>query len=109
MAQHRGDGVRIRSAGVGLVAASGLSFELRGVRALEQRDFKAAEEFFRQGVEHARGAPTLGRSLRHKLGTALYLSGDLPRRGRSFEETVRLAPPTGRDETAAKAHYSLGS
>ena len=31
-----------------LALQSGLSFELRGVRALEQRDFKAAAEFFKQ-------------------------------------------------------------
>ena len=31
-----------------LALHSGLSFELRGVRALEQRDFKAAAEFFKQ-------------------------------------------------------------
>ena len=30
---------------------SGLSYELRGVRALEQRDFTGAAEFFRKGVE----------------------------------------------------------
>jgi tetratricopeptide (TPR) repeat protein len=87
---------------------SGLSFELRGVRALETRDFKAAEGFFRQGVKLTDGSTMLGRSLRHKLGTALFLSGDLPGAVAQFRETVRLAPSGGRDETAAKAHYSLG-
>jgi tetratricopeptide (TPR) repeat protein len=87
---------------------SGLSFELRGVRALEARDFKAAAGFFRQGVELTPGDTLLGRSLRHKLGTALYFNGDLPGAVSWFRETVKLAPAEGRDETAAKAHYSLG-
>ena len=87
---------------------SGLSFELRGVRALETRDFAAATDFFRQGVKLTDGGTPLGRSLRHKLGTALYLSGDLPGAVAQFRDTVRLAPAGGRDETAAKAHYSLG-
>jgi tetratricopeptide (TPR) repeat protein len=87
---------------------SGLSFELRGVRALEARDFKAAEGFFREGVKLTDGRTMLGRSLRHKLGTALFFLGDLPGAVAQFRDTVRLAPATGRDETAAKAHYSLG-
>ena len=91
-----------------LALQSGLSFELRGVSALEQRDFAAAAEFFRQGVEITPGTTTLGRSLRHKLGTALYLNGDIAGAVKWFEETIRLAPENGIDETAGKAHYSLG-
>lgn len=91
-----------------LALQSSLSFELRGVRALEARDFKAAADFFRQGVAITVGTVPLGRSLRHKLGTALFMSGDLPGAVALFRETVRLAPKAGRDETAAKAHYSLG-
>jgi tetratricopeptide (TPR) repeat protein len=87
---------------------SGLSFELRGVRALEQRDFKAAAEFFKQGVDLTPGTTTLGRSLRHKMGTALYLNGDIQGAVKWFEETIRLAPADGLDATAGKAHYSLG-
>jgi Flp pilus assembly protein TadD len=87
---------------------SGLSFELRGVRAHEARDFKAAEGFFREGVKLTDGSTALGRSLRHKLGTALFLMGDVPGAVTQFRDTVRLAPPGGRDESAAKAHYSLG-
>lgn len=87
---------------------SGLSFELRGVRALGNRDFKAAADFFRQGVALTPGSTMLGRSLRHKLGTTLYLSGDVRGAVGLFEETVRLAPTDGLDETAANAHYSLG-
>lgn len=91
-----------------LALESGLSYELRGVRALEARNFKAAAEFFAQGVERTPGTTPLGRSLRHKLGTALFLSGDVPGAVKRFEETVRLAPASGLDESAAKAHYSLG-
>ncbi len=91
-----------------LALQTGLSFELRGVRALEQRDFKAAAEFFKQGVDITPGTTTLGRSLRHKMGTALYLNGNIPGAVKWFEETIRLAPENGLDETAGKAHYSLG-
>jgi tetratricopeptide (TPR) repeat protein len=91
-----------------LALQSGLSFELRGVRALEQRDFAAAADFFSQGVKLTPGSTPLGRSLRHKLGTALYLGGDVKGAVTWFRETVKLAPPAGIDETAAKAHYSLG-
>ena len=91
-----------------LALDSGLSFELRGVRALEARDFPAAAGFFRQGAALAAATTALGRSLRHKLGTALYLSGDSTAAVEQFEEVVRFAPASGLDETAAKAHYSLG-
>ena len=87
---------------------SGLSYELRGVRALEARDFKAAEEFFRKGVELTPATTALGRSLRHKLGTALVLQGDMAGAMARFEEVARLAPAEGLDEASAKANYSLG-
>ncbi len=87
---------------------SGLSFELRGVRALESRDYKAAENFFREGIPLAPGDTMLGRSLRHKLATALALQGDVSGAFDAFKEVVTLAPQEGPDETAAKAHYSLG-
>ena len=91
-----------------LALESGLSYELRGVRALEQRDFKAAADFFKKGVDITPAASALGRSLRHKLATALYLQGDVRGAMKWFEETLRMAPDNGIDETAAKAHYSLG-
>jgi len=91
-----------------LALESGLSYELRGVRALEARDFPAAAGFFQKGVAITPGSSALGRSLRHKLGTALFMSGDVGGAVKWFEETIRLAPPDGIDETAGKAHYSLG-
>jgi tetratricopeptide (TPR) repeat protein len=87
---------------------SGLSYELQGVAALEERDFKKAEELFRKGVDLTTAKTALGRSLRHKLGTALALSGDVPGALDQFAEVVRFAPPAALDEPAAKAHYSLG-
>lgn len=91
-----------------LLMESGLSFELRGVRALEANDYKKAEEFFRKGIPLAPGDTMLGRSLRHKLATALVLQGDVRGAFEQFTEVVKLAPPDGPDETASKAHYSLG-
>jgi tetratricopeptide (TPR) repeat protein len=91
-----------------LALDSALSFELRGVRALEARDFEAAAGFFRRGGALAPAGSALGRSLGHKLGTALYLAGDLDAAVDQFNEVVRAAPDSGPDETAARAHYSLG-
>jgi tetratricopeptide (TPR) repeat protein len=87
---------------------SGLSYELRGVRALEARDFKAAEGFFHKGVALTPATTALGRSLRHKLGTALVLQGDVAGAMARFEEVAKLAPAEGLDEASAKANYSLG-
>jgi tetratricopeptide (TPR) repeat protein len=91
-----------------LLMESGLSFELRGVRALEANDYRKAEEFFRKGIPLAPGDTMLGRSLRHKLATALVLQGDVRGAFEQFTEVVKLAPQDGPDETASKAHYSLG-
>jgi tetratricopeptide (TPR) repeat protein len=91
-----------------LLMESGLSFELRGVRALEANDYKKAEEFFRKGIPLAPGDTMLGRSLRHKLATALVLQGDVRGAFEQFTDVVKLAPVDGPDETASKAHYSLG-
>jgi len=91
-----------------LLMESGLSFELRGVRALEAHDYKKAEDFFRKGIPLAPGDTMLGRSLRHKLATALVLQGDVRGAFEQFNEVVKLAPQDGPDETAAKAHYSIG-
>lgn len=91
-----------------LALDSGLAFELRGVRALEARDFEAAAGFFGKGAALTPATTPLGRSLRHKLGTALYMKGDVAGAVDRFEEVVAFAPREGLDETAAKAHYSLG-
>jgi tetratricopeptide (TPR) repeat protein len=91
-----------------LALESGLSYELRGVRVMTDGDYQAAADFFRRGVALAPGTTQLGRSLRHKLGTALYLQGRVPEAMAQFEEVVRLAPTQGQDEPTAKAYYSMG-
>jgi len=91
-----------------LLLESGLSYELRGVRAFEARDWKSAEAFFRQGLTLSRDNTPLTRSLHHKRGTALVLMGDVKGAQEEFEEVARLAPRESVDESAAKAHYSLG-
>jgi tetratricopeptide (TPR) repeat protein len=91
-----------------LALESGLSYELRGVRVMSDGDYRGAIEFFRRGVELTEGPTQLGRSLRHKLGTALFLNGNTEEAVRRFEEVVRLEPSGGQDEPSAKAHYSLG-
>lgn len=90
-----------------LVLQSGLSYELRGVRALDSRDWKSAADFFRKGLEITKEASPLQRSLHHKLGTALFLSGDEHGAREQFETVLKLAPPEGLDEATAKAYYSL--
>jgi tetratricopeptide (TPR) repeat protein len=80
------------------VLESPVAYEVRGVKALDDRDFKAAAAYFRKGIGLAPGEP----SLHHKLGTALYLSGDAPDAENEFAEAVRLSP------AFAKAQYSLG-
>ena len=91
-----------------MLLESGLSYELRGVRAFEARDWNTAEAFFRKGLRLSRDNTPLTRSLHHKLGTALVLMGEVSGAIEQFEEVTRLAPEDGIDESASKAHYSLG-
>jgi tetratricopeptide (TPR) repeat protein len=91
-----------------LVLDSGLSYELRGIGAFETRDFKSAVEDFRKGIALTRSGSPLSRSLHHKLGTALALTGDVAGAKEQFETVVREQQPGGIDEATAKAHYSLG-
>ena len=91
-----------------LLLDSALSYELRGVRAFEARAWPTAAQFFRKGIALARENTSLSRSLHHKLGTALYLTGDIQGARQEFEDVVRQAPAGALDEATAKAHYSLG-
>jgi tetratricopeptide (TPR) repeat protein len=77
---------------------SAVAYEVRGAKALDERDWKGAAASFRRGIELAPGEP----SLHHKLGTALFLDGDAAGAAAEFEAALRLAPHF------AKAHYSLG-
>jgi tetratricopeptide (TPR) repeat protein len=90
-----------------LLLESGLSYELRGIREFEVRDWKGAAVFFRKGLSLATTNSPLRRSLQHKLGTALYLTGDVVGAQTQFEAVVQAGPPSGIDESTAKAHYSL--
>src|SRR5205823_2100968 len=91
-----------------LVLQSGLSYELRGIDALETRDFRSAAEYFRKGATLARAGSPMSRSLHHKLGTALALAGDVAGAQQQFETVVHEEQPGTIDEATAKAHYSLG-
>ena len=77
---------------------SPITYETRGLRALQGGQLAAAENLFRRGLELAPDDP----ALRHRLGTVLMMAGD--RRGavEQFEETVRRSPDF------AKAHFGLG-
>ena len=77
---------------------SAIAYEVRGAKALDDRDWTRAAEAFRRGIEIAPLEP----SLHHKLGTALYLGGDPAGAAAEFEAALRLDPHF------AKAHYSLG-
>ena len=90
-----------------LLLESGLSYELRGIREFEVRDWKGAADFFRRGLALTPDNSPLRRSLQHKLGTALYLTGDVADAETNFAAVADAAPPHGIDEAAAKAHYSL--
>jgi tetratricopeptide (TPR) repeat protein len=87
---------------------SAVAYETRGVRALDRGDWAAASAALREGLNLTRPESPIGRSLRHKLGLALYLGGDLQGALQQFDEAVRLAPPDGHDEPASRVHYSLG-
>lgn len=76
---------------------SAVAYEVRGAQALDDSDWPTAVEYFRKAIALAPDEP----SLRHKLGTALAMTGD-PRAVEQFEEVTRRWPKF------AKAHYSLG-
>src|SRR5215472_2449627 len=78
-----------------LLLESGLSYELRGIREFEIRDWKGAAEFFRRGLALTPDNSPLRRSLQHKLGTALYLDGDLTGAETNFEAVAEAAPAQG--------------
>ena len=77
---------------------SGFAFEHLGIEALNKRDVPAALSYFRQGVALAPDDA----SLRHRLGTALALSGDVRGAVAEFQEVLRRSP------TDASTHYTLG-
>jgi tetratricopeptide (TPR) repeat protein len=77
---------------------SAVAYEVRGAHALDQGEWAAAADYFRKGIELAPTEP----SLRHKLGTALAMTGDTQGATQQFEEVTRRWP------AFAKAQYSYG-
>jgi tetratricopeptide (TPR) repeat protein len=80
------------------ILESAASYEFRGIRALEQHQQAVAIELFRKGLTLEPDVP----SLRYRLGTALYLAGDVQGARQEFEYLLAHAPEF------AGAHYSLG-
>ena len=73
------------------------SWEARGVRALNRGDWATAAAHFRRGAElDPKSAP-----LRHRLGSALYMTGDAQGALREFERAISISPKH------AQSHYSL--
>ena len=77
---------------------SAMAYQSRGIRALERRQWAMAASDFRRGIELGPDTP----SLRHRLGTALFMMGHVDDAVEQFETALRLSPDF------AKAHYSLG-
>lgn len=74
------------------------SYETRGIRALEAKDWTAAVTWFRRGLTLA----PENAALHHRLGAALNMTGDRGAARQAFLEAVRLSPEQ------FLAFYSLG-
>jgi tetratricopeptide (TPR) repeat protein len=77
---------------------SPLTFETRGVRALEGGQVKEAADLFRKGLALTPDDP----GLLHRLGTALFMAGDTGGAVQQFEQALRRRPEFPR------AHFGLG-
>lgn len=75
-----------------------LAYEARGMRALADGQVATAIEIFREGLKLAPDDP----SLRHRLGTTLFMMGDSRGAVEQLEETLQRSPEF------AKAHFGLG-
>ena len=64
------------------------AYERRGIESLDGGDLEGAEALFKEGLELDPTNP----SLRHRLGTALFLKGDERGALAQFEEVVRSSP-----------------
>ncbi len=74
------------------------TFENSGLEALDRQEWPAAIEQFRQGLELDPDDP----GLRHRLGTALFMTGDLDGAMAEFQRVVRTTPDY------FPSHYSIG-
>jgi tetratricopeptide (TPR) repeat protein len=64
------------------------AYESRGIEALNNKDWAGAAALFRKGLELAPDHA----ALRHRLGTALYMQGDVRSAQEQFEQVVRASP-----------------
>ena len=64
------------------------TYESRGIQALDNKDWPGAAALFRHGLELAPDHA----ALRHRLGTALYMMGDVAGAQDQFERVVRTSP-----------------
>lgn len=74
------------------------AYNIRGGRALDAGNYRAAADLFRRGLELAPSDP----SLRQRLGVALFQLGDVSGAKEEFERVVRTAPEH------TQAQFSLG-
>ena len=74
------------------------TYESGGLAALDREEWPAAIRQFRQGLELDPDDP----GLRHRLGTALFMTGDLDGAMAEFERVVRTTPDY------YPSHYSIG-
>ena len=74
------------------------TYENSGLDALDRQEWPAAIEQFRQGLELDPNDP----GLRHRLGTALFMTGDLNGAMAEFQRVVRTTPDY------FPSHYSIG-
>ena len=74
------------------------AYEGRGNRALTDRDWAAAAEYFRKGLALNPNDPTM----RHRLGTALFQQGDPSSAAAQWQQVVQASPDF------VLAHFSLG-
>ena len=77
---------------------SAQAYETRGIEALDREDWDGAVAAFRRGLEIDPGDV----ELRHRLGTALYLRGDLRAARTELERAASESPEL------PQAQYSLG-
>lgn len=77
---------------------SSQAYETRGIEALNREDWNGAVAAFRRGLE----IDPADAELRHRLGTALYLRGDIPTARVELERAAADAPEL------PQAQYSLG-
>ena len=74
------------------------AYESRGIRALNKKQWPEAAALFRRGLELAPDSA----SLRHRLGTVLFMTGDPAGAQAQFEQVVSASPDY------FLAQYSLG-